>query len=94
VQQLDQRVLSPRLHIEATRLHPVTVLLSLLVGGTLLGFWGMLLAVPVVASAKVVLLHVWDTRSQWPPRVVPVPAPEPDEAERDGPRDQASAGGD
>jgi predicted PurR-regulated permease PerM len=78
VQQLDQRILSPRLHIEAVRLHPVTVLLSLLVGGALLGIWGMLLAVPVVAALKVVLLHVWDTRSQWPPRVVPVRAA-PDE---------------
>ena len=78
VQQLDQRILSPRLHIEAVRLHPVTVLLSLLVGGALLGIWGMLLAVPVVAALKVILLHVWDTRSQWPPRVVPVRAA-PDE---------------
>jgi predicted PurR-regulated permease PerM len=93
VQQLDQRVLSPRLHIEATRLHPVTVLLSLLVGGTLLGFWGMLLAVPVAASAKVILLHMWDTRSQWPPRVVPVPAPEKESEDADA-GDQASAGGD
>lgn len=78
VQQLDQRILSPWLHIQAARLHPVTVLLSLLVGGALLGIWGMLLAVPVVAALKVVLLHLWDTRSQWPPRVVPVRAA-PDE---------------
>ena len=28
----------------------------------------MLLAVPIVAALKVVVLHVWDTRSQWPPR--------------------------
>jgi hypothetical protein len=42
--------------------------LSLLVGGTLLGLWGMLLAVPTAMVIKVVALHVWDTRSQWPPR--------------------------
>jgi hypothetical protein len=29
----------------------------------------MLLAVPVAAALKVILLHVWDTRSQWPPRM-------------------------
>ena len=51
------------------------MLLSLLIGGTLLGLWGMLLAVPTVACAKVVLLYVWDTRSTWPP-----PAPEAVEA--------------
>ena len=66
-QQLDLRLLSPWLHSRSVRLHPVTVLLSLLVGGTLLGVWGMLLAVPVVAALRVLLLHVWDTRSQWPP---------------------------
>jgi len=92
VQQFDQRVLSPRLHTEAVRLHSVTVLLSLLIGGTLFGIWGMLLAVPVAASLKVILLHVWDTRSQWPPRMVPVPATEDEpEGERAG---KASAGGD
>ena len=72
-QQLDLRVLSPRLMSRAMRLHPVTVLLSLLVGGTLQGLWGMLLAVPVAAAIKVVLLHLWDTRSQWPPRMAVAP---------------------
>jgi predicted PurR-regulated permease PerM len=68
VQQLDKWVLEPRLLSRAVRLHPVSVLLSLLVGGSLLGLWGMLLAVPTVAAIKVVVLYVWDTRSRWPPR--------------------------
>jgi predicted PurR-regulated permease PerM len=68
-QELDSRVLGPRLLSPAIRLHPVTVLLSLLVGGTLLGLWGMLLAVPVVAALKVSVLYLWDTRSKWPPNV-------------------------
>src|SRR6266511_4235074 len=83
-QQVDLRVLSPRLLSRTVRLHPVTVLLSLLVGGTLQGLWGMLLAVPAAAALKVLLLHVWDTRAQWPPRRAPAPpasvpasAPEP-----------------
>jgi predicted PurR-regulated permease PerM len=68
LQQLDVRVLSPRLLSRSVRLHPVTVVLSLLVGGTLLGLWGMLLAVPTVAAMRVVVLHLWDTRSSWPPK--------------------------
>jgi predicted PurR-regulated permease PerM len=68
VQQLDVRLLSPWMLSRTSRLNPVTVLLSLLVGGTLLGLWGMLLAVPVVAAAKVVVLYVWDTRATWPPQ--------------------------
>jgi predicted PurR-regulated permease PerM len=97
VQQLDTRLLSQRLFKREVRLHPVTVLLSLLIGGTLMGLWGMLLAVPVAAVLKVLVLHVWDTRSSWPPKPptlteadhaasVPAPAevpePEPDERER------------
>ncbi len=78
-QELDTRLLGPRLQRRAARMHPVTVLLSLLIGGTLLGVWGMLLAVPTVAAAKVVLLHVWDTRAQWPP-------PRPAEAQPAPPR--------
>ncbi|MGH2652680.1 MAG: AI-2E family transporter, partial [Actinomycetota bacterium] len=50
------------------KLHPVTVMLALLAGGTLLGLWGMLLAVPVVAAAKILLLYAWDTRMTWPPK--------------------------
>src|SRR5207249_1147201 len=68
VQQLDTRILSPQLLGRASRLNPITVLLSLLIGGTLLGLWGMLLAVPAVAALRVVALHLWDTRSEWPPR--------------------------
>ena len=71
VQQLDVRVLTARILNRASRLNPVTVLLSLLVGGTLLGLWGMLLAVPVVAAAKVVVLYLWDTRATWPPQPGP-----------------------
>jgi predicted PurR-regulated permease PerM len=67
VQQIDNHILSPNIVARTVRLHPVTVMLGLLAGGTLLGLWGMLLAVPVLASVKVVLLHAWDTRMQWPP---------------------------
>ena len=74
VQQLDVRLLSPRVLSRASQMNPVTVLLSLLVGGTLLGLWGMLLAVPVVAALKVVVLGVWDARSSWPPRPAEEPA--------------------
>lgn len=87
-QQLDTRVLSPRLERRRERLHPVSVLLSLLVGGTLLGLWGMLLAVPVVSAAKVITLHVWDTRSQWPPRAQVAPeavSSEPEDQEQPEP---------
>lgn len=67
VQQIDNHIISPNVVARTVKLHPVTVMLSLLVGGTLLGLWGMLFAVPVVASAKILILHWWDTRAHWPP---------------------------
>lgn len=67
VQQIDNHIISPNVVARSVKLHPVTVMLSLLAGGTLLGLWGMLLAVPTVATAKILLLHVWDTRMSWPP---------------------------
>src|SRR5205085_2659162 len=67
VQQLEARLLSPRLLGRSVRLHPVTALLSLLIGGTLLGLRGVLVARAVVAAVRVLVLHLWDTRSQWPP---------------------------
>jgi predicted PurR-regulated permease PerM len=73
VQQIDNHIMSPNIVARTVRLHPVTVMLGLLAGGTLLGLWGMLLAVPVLASAKVLLLHAWDTRMQWPPPTSPSP---------------------
>jgi predicted PurR-regulated permease PerM len=81
VQQIDNHILSPNIVARTVKLHPVTVMLALLAGGTLLGLWGMLLAVPVVAAAKILLLYAWDTRMTWPPKateaVAPPPAPPP-----------------
>lgn len=68
VQQIDNHIISPNIVARTVKLHPVTVMLALLAGGTLVGLWGMLLAVPVVASAKILLLHAWDTRLSWPPK--------------------------
>jgi predicted PurR-regulated permease PerM len=44
------------------QIHPATVMLSLLAGGTLAGFWGVLLGVPAVAVVKLLLAHFWTTR--------------------------------
>ncbi|HYZ91934.1 MAG TPA: AI-2E family transporter, partial [Actinomycetota bacterium] len=69
VQQIDNHFISPNVMRLTVRLHPVTVMISLIAGATLAGFWGMLLAVPVVASAKVIAAHFWRTRVPWGPEV-------------------------
>ena len=62
VQQIDNHVISPNVMKRAVNLHPVTVMLSLLAGGGLAGFWGILLAVPAVAVFKLIAAHFWMTR--------------------------------
>jgi predicted PurR-regulated permease PerM len=67
VQQIDNHIISPNIVARTVKLHPVTVMLGLLAGGTILGVWGMLMAVPTVAAVKILVLHSWDTRMTWPP---------------------------
>jgi predicted PurR-regulated permease PerM len=62
VQQIDNHVISPNVMRRTVNIHPVTVMLALLAGGALAGFWGVLLGVPTVAVAKILLGHLWATR--------------------------------
>lgn len=62
VQQIDNHLISPMVMRRAVQLHPATVVLALLAGATVAGFWGVLLAVPSVAVAKILLGHLWATR--------------------------------
>jgi predicted PurR-regulated permease PerM len=62
VQQIDNHIISPNVMRRTVNIHPVTVMLALLTGGTLAGFWGVLLGVPAVAVGKILLGHLWATR--------------------------------
>lgn len=60
------------------QLHPVTILLSLFVCASLFGFFGMLLAVPIVATAKILakelLLPSLEALSQEEGKIEPPPS--------------------
>jgi len=56
VQALEGFVLTPRIVGESLGLHPVTVIVALMIGGDLLGFLGLLVAVPLVAVVQVFLV--------------------------------------
>jgi predicted PurR-regulated permease PerM len=51
--------LAPRIIGSRVGLHPLLVIFALLAGGALLGFIGLLLAVPLAGAIKVVLMHFW-----------------------------------
>ncbi len=62
VQQIDNNFISPSVLRATVRLHPAVTLLSLILGGALAGIWGVVIAVPLVASIKILLGHWWRTR--------------------------------
>ncbi len=62
VQQIDNNFVSPTVLRATVRLHPAVVILVLILGGALGGLWGVLLAVPVTASIKIIAGHLWRTR--------------------------------
>lgn len=56
-QAMQDLVLTPKLIGERVGLHPAWVLFALMAGGTLLGFTGVLLAVPVAAALGVLVRY-------------------------------------
>lgn len=57
IQQIDGWIIVPRVVGGSVKLHPVVVLLSILIGGSLFGLAGMLLGVPVAAFIRLVILR-------------------------------------
>lgn len=55
VQQFENNFLVPKVMKEATGLDPILVILSLMIGGKLLGIWGALLSVPILAIVLILL---------------------------------------
>src|SRR5262245_42093003 len=72
-QLLEGVYLSPRIMGRETGLHPVVVLVAILVGGTLFGLLGIIVAVPVTAVLQVAL-HRWHQawRATWPASAAPM----------------------
>lgn len=54
-QEFESRILVPRVYGKVLRLPPAIVVISLLVGGTLLGIVGALLALPIAAGLQMVV---------------------------------------
>lgn len=59
-------VITPRVVGGSVGLHPLVNIFALMFGATVFGLWGMLLAVPVAASVKMVLLFLMPALGQQP----------------------------
>lgn len=59
-QLIQDYILSPFILGKAVRLHPLVILFAALAGGNLAGILGLILAVPVAASLKIILEFILD----------------------------------
>jgi len=59
IQQVEGNLLLPRVMGSSLNLHPLVVLIGIIVGGSLAGILGMLLAAPVLATLRVVGRYVF-----------------------------------
>ena len=58
VQQIEGNLITPALVGKSVGLHPIIVMISLLIGGTILGPLGMLFAVPATGVMKLILTEI------------------------------------
>ena len=63
VQVLDGNVLVPLLFSEAVNLHPIAIIISILIFGSIWGFWGVFFAIPLATLCKAVL-YAWPRRRE------------------------------
>jgi predicted PurR-regulated permease PerM len=107
VQQIDNNFVSPTVLRATVRLHPAMTLIVLVVGGAVAGIWGVIVAVPLAASIKILLGHWWRTKvlgQTWeeasealieehePPRRRRSAGEEPEAEPRDATADEATVG--
>ncbi|MHA0855629.1 AI-2E family transporter [Paenibacillus sp. CMAA1364] len=58
-QMMESNVISPQIVGRKLHLHPVLIIFALLVGGELAGIIGLILAVPLLATLKVIVQHLF-----------------------------------
>jgi predicted PurR-regulated permease PerM len=67
-QQVENNLLQPLVYKRTVAIHPLLVIVAVLIGGSLLGVLGALLAIPVAATVQIVLRELWAIRRS---RLVP-----------------------
>jgi predicted PurR-regulated permease PerM len=58
IQQVENLILVPRIAGQSVKLHPALVMVVLVIGNEIAGFWGMLVAVPVAAVIRDVFKYL------------------------------------
>ena len=67
IQQIENTLLVPRIVGKALNLHPLLVMVSVIMGASLAGLLGAILAAPVVASLRILGEYAWHKMLDLPP---------------------------
>jgi predicted PurR-regulated permease PerM len=62
-QQVENSVFQPLVYRRTVNLHPLAVITAILVGSSLLGVLGALVAIPIAAAIQIALKDVWHNRN-------------------------------
>ena len=87
-QQIENNVFQPVIHRYTVQLNPLWIILAVLIGATVLGFVGALMAIPIAGIVQVIIQEWWAWRDEQraaslmppgvdPPEITPAPDPEP-----------------
>ncbi|MBW0263756.1 AI-2E family transporter [Lentilactobacillus parabuchneri] len=60
VQQIDGNLVYPNVIGKSLEIHPLTIIIVLLAAGNIAGLMGMILAVPLYAVVKVIVVHLYN----------------------------------
>ena len=82
-QQVENNVLQPLVYRRAVNLHPLAVITAILIGASLLGVLGALVAIPIAAAIQIALMDVWTHRGSRVVGVTGEPIPAHDEPPRE-----------
>jgi predicted PurR-regulated permease PerM len=61
-QQIENSVFQPMVYRRTVNLHPLAVITAILVGSSLLGVLGALVAIPIAAAIQIALKDIWQNR--------------------------------
>lgn len=75
VQQLENNLLVPKIQGDAVALHPSIVIFALVVGATIAGLLGAILALPLTAIGRDIYRYLFRRLSPEAPAEAPAPAP-------------------
>lgn len=62
IQQVDNHIITPMIQRTRVHLSPFAIVIALVIGGSVAGLLGVLVAVPATAAIRIIAGHLWRTR--------------------------------